>query len=177
MCSISDCLHSFTYGSSFSSFKTHANRKHPRWQEYVNDSRPVATVAEVSHFVETDNERQCLYLPEQSSSEVSDLPVPHPEVEVESCPTAQYTAALFLLTFQERYRLSQKSIDFAVGTVHHIVDSVCSQIQSSVEESLHSNTNTDFDFTQCFNYDDPFHCLKTEYQQTKFYKNEFGLVV
>lgn len=37
VCGIRGCLHSFRFGSTFSSFKSHASRKHPNWQESVND--------------------------------------------------------------------------------------------------------------------------------------------
>ena len=36
-------------------------------------------------------------------------------------PSAQNVAALFLLTFQEKYKLPQKAINFAVGSVNTIV--------------------------------------------------------
>ena len=43
VCCIKGCLHSFKFGSTYSSFKTHANRKHPNWQDYVNkpDAAPL----------------------------------------------------------------------------------------------------------------------------------------
>ena len=86
----------------------------------------------------------------------------------------QHTAALFLLTFKEKYRLTQKSIDYAVGSINKIVDSVCASVQDSLQQSL---PTTNAELMQCFDYDDPFCALQTEYQQTKFYRQEFGLVV
>ena len=38
VCGIHSCLHRFKSGATFRSFKTHAHRKHPHWQEDVNDS-------------------------------------------------------------------------------------------------------------------------------------------
>ena len=86
-----------------------------------------------------------------------------------NAPSANHTAALFLLTLQEKYRLSQKAVNFAVGSISTIVDSVCDSIKESVKNSL--------DLNSCFDFEDPFSSLQTEYQQTKFYREEFGLVV
>ena len=70
--------------------------------------------------------------------------------------------------------LCRKNIDylkrqFAVGSISTIVDSVCDSIKESVKNSL--------DLNSCFDFEDPFSSLQTEYQQTKFYREEFGLVV
>ena len=35
-CGIKGCIHQFHSGSTFSSFKTHANRKHPNWHESIS---------------------------------------------------------------------------------------------------------------------------------------------
>ena len=87
-------------------------------------------------------------------------------------PSANHTAALFLLTLQEKYRLSQKAINFAVGSISTIVDSVCGSIKESVQKSFDV-----MDIYSCFDWEDPFSSLQTEYQQFKFYREEFGLVV
>ena len=80
--------------------------------------------------------------------------------------SAEHTAALFLLTFQEKYRLSQTATNFSVGSINSIVDSVL--------ESIKESTEMDISF---FSYSDPFSSLQTEYQQSKFYREQFGLVV
>lgn len=38
-CGIKGCLHQFNTGATFSSFKTHANRKHPNWHENFKTSK------------------------------------------------------------------------------------------------------------------------------------------
>lgn len=38
VCGIRGCSHSFVFGSTFSSFKSHASRKHPNWQQCVKES-------------------------------------------------------------------------------------------------------------------------------------------
>ena len=89
------------------------------------------------------------------------------------CPPAQKAAALFLLTFQERFKLSQSAINFAVGSINTIVDSVCESVQSSLEGEVSATR-----LTECFDErEDPFAPLKTEYMQSKFYQEHFGLVV
>ena len=91
------------------------------------------------------------------------------------CPeeSTKKAAALFILTFQERYKLSQKAINLAVGTVDAIVDSACEAIHSSLQERYPAS-----DIAECFdNRESPFADLDTEYMQSKYYKQEFGLVV
>lgn len=67
------------------------------------------------------------YLPESPEAVILDK-------ELMSCPSAQRTAALFLLTFQERYKLSQTAILFAVGTINTIVDGACKSLRESIQE-------------------------------------------
>ena len=92
-------------------------------------------------------------------------------VTSQSCSEAQKRAALFLLTFKEKYWLSQSAIDFAVGSIQSIVDSVCASAISAVETNLSSATAI------AANIEDPFVSFKTNYQQSKFYRERFGLVV
>ena len=80
-------------------------------------------------------------------------------VDSSGVSSASTTAAMFLLTFKERYSLPQTAIDFAVGTINGIISSVCGSMSSSGE------------------FEDPFALLRTEYKQNKFYRDVFGLVV
>ena len=84
-------------------------------------------------------------------------------------------AALFLLSYKEKYRLSQKSIDYAVGSINSICSGVCNSIRDSVKRKCDANT---WDYVKdSFHTPDLFENLKTEYFQTKFYRQHFGLVV
>ncbi len=172
VCGIKGALHSFKFGSTYSSFKTHANRKHPNWQDYVNEPDATPVLLPTSSSMHLLN-------PEPDLPTVNeDLPkLPEPVVldtEPTSCPSAQRTTALFLLTFQERYKLSQRAINFAVGTINTIVDGVCGSLQDSLQEGGSLTTG----LAACFDQrEDPFAHLQTEYMQTKFYRDEFGLVV
>ena len=85
---------------------------------------------------------------------------------------AQQTAAMFLLTFQERFRVSQTAINFAVGSINTIVNGVCEAVQHSLEAANSSIDTSAFDERE-----DPFSLLKTEYKQCKFYREVFGLLV
>ena len=67
-------------------------------------------------------------------------------------PSAKHTAALFLLTLQEKYKLSQKAIDFAVGSISSIVDSVCDSIRNDIQSSFPAEAHNTID--ACFDYED-----------------------
>lgn len=189
VCGIRGCTYSFKVGSTFSSFKTHASRKHPNWQSVLKESdlsqvpssEPPINLAEA-----TLTEQDCL------NSEVDDPSTELPsgsivapayitsEVQIHvprPCVSAKRSAALLLLTFQERYRLSQTAVNFMVGSVSTIVDNVCDSLQEAVQSSLQKGHCT-VDVAACFDVrEDPFAQLQTEYKQTKFYQKEFGLVV
>lgn len=89
---------------------------------------------------------------------------------------AKRTAGLFLLTFKEKFKLSQKAINFAVGSINTIVDSVCDTVQQSVVSDLREKGFCG-DVMESFHHDDPFALLQTEYRQQQFFREEFGLVV
>ena len=76
--------------------------------------------------------------------------------------TPERAAALFLLTLQEKYRVSQAAINFAVGSVTSIIEGVCNSIKQNYIP---------------LKYDDPFASLQTDHQQTNYYQREFRLVV
>ena len=178
VCGIKGCLHSFTFGATFSSFKTHATRKHPRWQEYVNEVEPEDSALPLVPSLNQDCGHEVSEPPElMAPVNNCSFSVPGPSVQPKSYPqTTQRTAALFLLTFQEKYRLSQTAINFAVGSINALVDSVHESIKASVLDRLKTGAAT-VDLSVCFDHDDPFASLQTEYQQSKFYREEFGLVV
>lgn len=181
VCSIRGCLYSFKMGSTFSSFKTHASRKHPDWKEYVNTQEeelpplgPTMDTAQgVSDVEQNDMHMEPVTVTDMTCSELCSMePLQSPQF---SCPPEQRAAALFLLTFQEKYRVSQTGINFAVGSINTIVESVCDCVQRSLEEGLPSAADT---IRACFNErENPFVHLQTEYKQSKFYQEHFGLVV
>ena len=181
-CGIRYCMHLFKVGSSYSSWKTHASRKHPNWQ---NEMENYATVAPAEtptvHCSDEDETLQSSPVAVSVSGSNADDVDDHGELAKSQddhiFAYLKYTAALFLLTLKEQHKLSQASIDFAVGAINGLINTVC----NSVQESLQSQSDTVMlmaeQITTWFKYEDPFSSLNTEYQQTKFYREEFGLVV
>lgn len=173
-CGINECLHTFHSGTTFTSFKTHADRKHPRWKETfktqlpipVHHSSPPAPSLNVDPIQEglMDINATHMHDIDQACDEISHI------------PSSQRSAAIFLLTLKEKYNISQKAIDFAVGSMTTIMDNMCDSIKESVQKSLEPHLQ-ETDISGLINHVDPFSCLQTEYQQAKFYHKEFGLVV
>lgn len=146
VCGIKGCLHTFKYGSTFSSFKTHASRKHSNWQDHVNQTNDNVAVVPVSVPAPIADPSTPVGV---GPGAVSAEPDPHESIErdpsmynldcdtntaISTSSSTKKAAALFILTFQEWYKLSQKTINFAVGTVNTIVDITCEGIHSSLQE-------------------------------------------
>lgn len=151
VCDVNGCQHTFKSGSSFSSFKTHASRKHPNWQELVNTDAAATIPSAPMPVLSLDSAEH----PQVNENIVEDNldPLPGadmpmicvPEVICSSLhfrPLAQNTAALFLLTFQEKYELSQSAINFALGSTHTIIDSVCESAAHSVSNLLETGASS-----------------------------------
>ena len=169
-------------GLYFSSFKTHANRKHANWQDCVNNDIDATQTAELAQFETTSNRthsdsdaavlaNQEIPVEDMPCSELCCVDAVEP---LFSCPPEQRTAALFL---QEKSKVSQTAINFAVGSINTIVDSICEGVQTSLvnEELLCSAADT---IKACFSSrQDPFVHLQKEYKPSKFYRESFGLIV
>ena len=192
-CGMKGCLHPFKFGSIFS-FKTYASQKHPNWQESVNDEAATVTIIPPPPSLTPSLDSTKDHL--ATTSQIPD-PVELTESQTvnehlagnsgsltnhftpQFCPPAQRTAALFLLTFQERYKLSQTAINFGVGSINVIVNGVCESVHGSIQSSLDSDRCSSTDVAACFDDDDdedPFASLHTEYKQSKYYREEFGLI-
>ena len=198
-CGIRGCCHVFTFGATYSSFKTHASRKHPGWKENVND-RDTSSSAADEHMstsetfllddIYTQRSICAADTPDELMSEPVDSGLPKRAITAtetaepvafqpqgtQLTPSRERTAALFLLTFKEKYRLSQTAINFAVGSINTIVDDVCQSVEYSVQRALEQDGCTS-EISPYFSNHDPFANLQTDYQQAKFYRDEFGLVV
>lgn len=160
------CLHLFKFGSTFSSFKTHISRKHPNWRTEINSYRASINLdATIQVQDDTFNGLPCPsdYLSSDDEEEMG---------ESDKVRSVEETAALFLLTLKEKFKLTQRALDFALGSVNEIITGVCDSIKQSAQAS--AVTPLDLD---TFEHYDPFSLLKTEYQQSKFYREHFGLVV
>ena len=88
-------------------------------------------------------------------------------VTSQSSPPAQITAALFLLTFQEKYKISQTAINFAIGSINTIVNGVCESACGLIQRSLESGQCSSHVAARFDDYKDPFASLHTEYKQSK----------
>ena len=90
-------------------------------------------------------------------------------------------AALLLLTLKEKHRLTQVSVDFAVHQIESMVEYTVSDIKALVEEKIREHCKAfgvDVpDLNECFDNTNPFSGLESEYLQTKFYKENFDLIV
>ena len=98
------------------------------------------------------------------------------DLEIDHTNIVKVAAANFLLTLKEKFKLPQSSIDYTVKAVEEIT-------ANSIKHSLMSHLHTSgvdhslvHSFDACFSSTSPFADLKTEYQQTKFFKEEFGLI-
>ena len=69
---------------------------------------------------------------------------------------SQKVAAMFLLTFKERFIISQTVLNFAVGSISRLIECAREEGRDGI---------------------DPFQSLQTEHMQSKLYREELGLVV
>ena len=78
----------------------------------------------------------------------------------------------------KKYRLTQVAVDYAVGSVNQMVSHVCEELHVSVVRTLQNNDiPIPTELNDTFTLIDPFQGLATEYQQSKYYQEHFGLVV
>lgn len=157
-CGIDGCPQTF---STFSAITSHFRRKHRGTSAALSSSEPQCFQSSESEGIVTNEES----LPGLASSQEDRV---------------QRSAALFLLTLKERYEITQTALDFAVGQVHQMVTYIVEDIQASVEEHLRANGTPLIDMpaiSECFQVPDPFCDLQTEHMQSKYYKENFFLVV
>lgn len=87
----------------------------------------------------------------------------------------------FLSSLKERYQITQTALDFAVGQVQQMVTFAVEDIQNAVETCLSSYYSESLsempNVTDCFKMQDPFRNLQNEYMQTKYYRENFDLIV
>ena len=187
-CQIDNCPRAFMLGSTYSSFISHASRKHPNWRKTLDNAPPIKRLLPLIPMETVATE------PSESSGEeipsntepLEDLErmdysadMPGEQYDDTDLSDGQKAAARFLLTLKERYRLSQVAVDFAVGAVKQIVSIIYENVKKSVTQSLEEKglDIPTHELEGLFTPIDIFEGLETEYQQTKFYRDHFGLVV
>jgi len=104
------------------------------------------------------------------------------QVRDETCPKdvdIVIHAVRFILNLKEKFRLSQVSLDFVINSVDELLRMSAANFKSQILTTLHQDgvEKAASISNQIFSSLDPFLCLKTEHQQTKFYKENFNLVV
>lgn len=182
VCGIKGCLHQFRFGSTFSSFKTHATRKHPNWRNEITTRQ----VNSIPNDVRDDSETSlslsvALLCPDEHPSSVDEYPslvdeCSGSDARVTKVRSVEETAALFILTLKKRYKLTQSALNFALGSVNEIISGVCNSIEQTLLLSIDKSA-LDLEISSICQYNDPFRSLKSEYLQSKFYRERFGLVV
>ena len=192
-CELIPCTRVFVMGDSFNAFRSHCTRYHLNWKERLSsllnesevsaddddlmmDTLEMGTHGSASESA-TDT-RQCEELEETSNiiiegdnrNEVSiggRYPGSHFDVE--------QTAAHFILNLKERFKLTQASLNFAIKAVDELIMISANNIKESVTNEVGDAATIIPD--HCFLPDSPFLNLRSEYQQTKFFKEKFNLVV
>ena len=85
--------------------------------------------------------------------------------------------AQFILNLKEKFKLSQVCLSFVIQSVEELLKILTDNLKQTVLRKLHQAGVTSPLLDDCFSPVDPFVYLKTEYQQTKFYKENFNLIV
>ena len=156
---------------TYSSIRAHLSRKHPN----SPDPAPDPTEEEETSM-DTVSNHGVSASPDLCNADQTDAATVVPYTS-----SVNKHAALLLLTLKEKHRLTQTSINFAVQQVQSLVEHTLEDVKASVEEKLqqHSTEFGDYlpDISDCFMNIDPFSGLESEYRQTKFYKENFDLIV
>ena len=112
----------------------------------------------------------------ESQSGPEDSPMDDPEV-------LKRTAALFILKVAEKHKLPLSSMESLLFDVQHLIGSVVHQIAEKFTDAL-SDSNISAasfpGFSEVFQEEtllNPFKGLESTYLQTKYFKEELGLIV
>jgi len=188
-CGISSCTHIFTQGFTYDTFRGHCARKHHNWQygfipnlpihSTASDPDPVITAASSLHLSAAciREVRETESVATESHQNVQeDFTIDH-NMSLSSFGDSEQpvyaqdesikmAAAKFILTLKEKYKLTQASLDYTVKSVHILISMSSKQSSVSGPECTSSTP-----------YPSPFDDLMTEYQQNKYFKDHFGLIV
>lgn len=160
-CGFSGCIQTF---STFSAISSHLRRRHP------------SELTQLEGDSGGGDNGQDQTLLQWNTGDLDDPNEDHEEelTTTDSHLLAQKSTALLLLTLKERHRLTQAAVNFSVGQIKQMVLHVLDDVKASVKSKLDVDGRSDID--ECF-YVDPFQGLDTEHLQTKFYRENFNLVV
>ena len=203
-CGFDGCRRIFTVGASYDAFRSHCDRKHNNWKESfigisyadsqseidssvdaageladANDSatstpitlHPSGSVTDTSIDSEEDMD-----INEIAAVNGGELSYEHDRHEESNIISLELAAASFVLNLKEKFKLSQASLNFAIKAVEEIIEISTNNIQDSVLKTLRESSIS-ANVAHCFTSTNPFISLKTEYQQTKVFKEHFGYIV
>lgn len=166
-CGIDGCPQTFT---SLSGMLSHLGRKHRGID---------LEAAHIASSEEEEREKDTV----SESGHIFDSDLHHEEYSPDAVIRAgglQRSAALFLLSLKERYQITQSALDFAVSQVRQMVGFAAEDMKESVEQHLlpHlQSSGIEVDLPEILHVPDPFDGLQSEYMQSKYYKENFDLVV
>jgi len=170
-CGVDGCPMTF---KTYSSIRAHLAKTHP----HSPDPAPCPVIEEEGNgLMDTST---CDVSPMQDPpSKICNVEQPH-AAELQTV-SANMHAGLLLLTLKEKHRLTQASVDFAVHQIQSMIRYTLEDAKESIEQKLQLHC-TEMgvqlpDISDCFANIDPFSGLESEYMQTKFYKENFNLVV
>ena len=185
-CEITPCQRIFVTGDSFNAFRSHCTRYHLNWKdtlnsmpnedEYTLDDDGDLTVNAIemnNHVCDSVTEmdtRQSTELEEASSDYNNEASIDNRHSDVET------TVAHFILNLKEKFKLTQASLNFAIKSVEELVMVSANNVKQSIKNEVGDTAIINIP-DHCFVPESPFLNLKSEYQQTKFFKENFNLVV
>ena len=191
VCGISSCGRNFATDATYEAFCDHCTRYHHNWrrtfipttgiEELTIDATLLATTNESRSSIEDDDIEDTLNcveetLPFLESHGTEIVPVHRPRDDDTS--RMKMAAGNFVLTVKEKFKLTQASLNYIMQTVNEITKLSANNIKQSVMKELQGSGSVIAPcLNQCFLPVNPFDELNTEYQQTKFFKEKFGLVV
>lgn len=188
-CGISSCTRVFTSGSSFDAFRSHCTQKHYNWKhDFIPTLEDDPAVSSFGGGSTSVSERVSIaYAPPDcentqedrdtidfntSNDVMAEVMAHDPEQSTSNMSfhkdNIKIAAAKFILTLKEKFKLTQTSLDYTVKGVEELL----LLSNKYLEQSVSGLASSSF-----YVHSSPFDDLKTEYQQTKFFKENFGLVV
>ena len=185
-CGVEGCQQTFR---TYASICSHLNRKHRHANlEEVQSEVIAGTSTYLSNEINNIEDNVSNYRDDDITESFPDdedddiTTGSEDNIDVSGCTSTenylQRSAALFLLTLKERYQLTQTAINFLIRQVQNMIHYSLLNIKNSAElMGLITENITQSVLLDYFECVDPFKSLHSEYLQTKFYKDHFGLVV
>lgn len=167
-CGIDGCP--ATYGTNkYQSFRSHVYRKH-RLALHSEQTRSSLEDDIESQYCNNgiDDDNDTVVNPLQNAAPFTDNTFMTQEEQMKR------SAALFQLKTLEESRITQSALTHIIADVQILWDEALSQIQKQIDHrklSINIKDDLPIQFTQ------PFHGLKSEYQQHQYYKENFNLIV